>query len=157
MTAMPQLCSAPSRVPANRAPVPLFGVLPGDPDAGLEQDLGDPRQLVADLHQRKAAREVRDRDAKHRGTLEIAQRVHESFEVPRVLAREPFLELGGQLMPPGRRLHDARIDQVVEQEGMDGDLAGQELAAAAQEHEALRARPGSRSAAQNRRCARRWR
>ena len=42
----------------------------------LEYRFGEPRQAIADLHDRQTPIEVRDGDAKHRRTLELSNRTH---------------------------------------------------------------------------------
>ena len=100
----------------------------------IDDQLGHVRQPVADPHQRQPAGEIQHRDPKHRRPPELAERVHAKFLVASRML-QPGRELLRKLPAVRKGLEHARVEQLVEQERMRGDLAGEIVAHAADLHE----------------------
>ena len=100
----------------------------------LEDQLGYVRKSVAHLHERQPASEIQHRHAKHRCPPELAKRIHaQLLVVARVF--EPGREFLRELSAVRQGLEHACVEQLVEQERMRGDLAGEIVAQAADLHE----------------------
>ena len=108
--------------------VPRHEFAPGGVEREVEQDFRRIGQPVADLHQRQVPEAVGDRDPEHCSTLELAHGFKRGFDI---LGIEPADLLGHepvQLLARRRRLEQSRIEQLVQQQGVFGDLPAQQRA-----------------------------
>ena len=115
----------------------------------LQDQLGHVGEPVADPHQRQTPGQIRHRDAKHRGPLEVAQLLHHALLVigsPESPAMRSASS-SASVRAIGRALEQALVDQFVEQQRMRGDLRGEEIAVrASSTSRAARARSRTSSA-----------
>ena len=112
--------------------VPGHRVPPGQRQHLIEDRLGQPGQVVADLHQRQRAGELRGGHAQAVRQLEVAQRLHLLFQIVLGNPRQPLAQFGGQLRRLGRAVQAAFIEQFVEQQREMGDLLGDQRAGRAE-------------------------
>ncbi len=117
--------------PLRRA-VARHGLAPGQGQHLFENRLGQPGQVIADLHQRQAAGDFRSRDTQAVGQLEVAQGFHLLFEVILGNPRKALAQLCGELRCQRRLEQAAFIEQFVEQQRKAGDLFGDPRAGGAQ-------------------------
>ena len=88
----------------------------------VEHELGGVRQPVTDLHDRQRAEAIRDRDAKHRRTLEHADCFERGLGVAGRHVARGALEQCRELGARGRRVEHALVQQFVEQQRLLGEL-----------------------------------
>ena len=112
--------------------MPRNDLLPRQVERFLHEQFGQVRQAVAHLHQRQAAREVRNGDAEHRCALELPQGFDLFLGIVDRAVRHPIVQLDGQFGPRRRRVEQPLIEQFVEQQRERRDLVGQELRMRAQ-------------------------
>lgn len=84
-------------VGAQRPAVTLHQLPPGQFEDLDEDRLGQPGQVVADLHQRQRAGDLRGRHPQPVGQLEVTKGLHLLLEVVLGNPHQPFAQLGGQL------------------------------------------------------------
>ena len=122
-------------------------LLPGELQRSLQDQLGQVGQAVADLHDRQAGKQVRDRETKERRALKLPQPLDQLLLVVRIDAGHALRQIGRERSAIRRMLEDARIDQLIEQQRMRGDLIGQKIAVGGNLHQPRRARPSCSSSA----------
>lgn len=84
-------------VGAQRPAMTLHQLPPGQFEDLDEDRLGQPGQVVADLHQRQRAGDLRGRHPQPVGQLEVTKGLHLLLEVVLGNPHQPFAQLGGQL------------------------------------------------------------
>ncbi len=108
------------------------GLAPGQGKHLVEDGLGQPRQVVADFHQRQVATDFRGRHAQAVRQLEVTQRLHLLLQIILWYAREALAQFAGQLRCQWRAEQAAFIEQLIEQQGVACDLLGNPWAGGAQ-------------------------
>ena len=108
------------------------GLAPGQRQHLVEDGLGQPGQVVADLHQGQVAADFRGRHAQAVGQLEMAQRLHLLLKVVFGDARQALAQLAGQLWRQWGAEQAALIEQLIEQQRVAGHLLGDPGAGGAQ-------------------------
>src|SRR5690606_40819060 len=94
-------------------------------------------QPIADFHDRQSSEAVRDRDAEDRRALEHADRLDRRLAVVAVDVAQDAREQRLELLTRRRRVEDPRVEQLVEQQRMLGELAREPRAARGEVDEAL--------------------
>ena len=94
----------------------------------IEHELGSIRQPVADLHERQRAEAVRDGNAEQRGALEHADRIEHGFDIAFGRSLRRAVEQRRQLVARRRRVEDAVVEQLIEQQRLLGDLSREQRA-----------------------------
>ena len=100
----------------------------------FENDLGQPRQSVTDLHNRQSTVEVGNRDTKHGCPLERGNCAHALLAVAGFV-RQAFLEFGRDIRARYALTEQARIEEFVEKGRVARNLVSDVVAAAAQVNE----------------------
>ena len=126
MTAKP---ASRSGGPQRRRAVLRHELVPRRPQRIVEHELGRIRQPIADFHQRQRPQAIGHRDAKDRRALKHANRVEHRFGVAFAHAERQPLEQRGELRARRRRIEDAVVEQLVEQQRLLGDLPREPRAA----------------------------
>ncbi len=107
-----------------RLAVPCDGVAPSQGQHLFENGLGEPGQVIANLHQRQGAGDLGSRNPQSVRQLEVAQRFHLLLEVVLGNARQPLAQFGSEFRRQRRAEQPPRVEQLVEQQRKARDLLG---------------------------------
>src|SRR5690606_26920255 len=108
---------------AERPAVLRRKLAPGRAQREIDDELGRVRQAIADFHDRQRTQAVRDGDAEDRRALEYAYRFDRRLAVAAVDVAQHAREQGLELLARGRRIEDAGVEQLVEQQRVFRKLA----------------------------------
>ncbi|MCY1404417.1 hypothetical protein D9M71_196250 [compost metagenome] len=108
------------------------GLTPGQGQHLFQNGLGQPGQIIADLHQWQAAGNFRSRHAQAVGQLEMTQGLHLLFKIVFGDPRQALAQFGRQFRGQGRAEEAALVEQLIEQQRETGNLLGDPGAGGAQ-------------------------
>ncbi len=118
-----------------RHPVAFAHLGPRLIDHLLGDRLRQPGEVVAHLHQRQGAGDVGRHDAQQLHLLELAQCLHLLLHVLFGDAQQELAQLGFVLIERGGVIEVLGIEQLIEQNGVAGQLLAHQMAGVAQPHQ----------------------
>ncbi len=118
-----------------RHPVALAHLGPGLIDHLLGDRLRQPGEVVAHLHQRQGASDIGCHDTQQLYLLELAQCLHLLLHILFGDAQQELAQLGFVLIERGGVIEVLGIEQLVQQNGVAGQLLAHQMAGVAQPHQ----------------------